>query len=216
MKTILFLALLTLFGFTSKQPPSEDCLRLDVILIGDTSDSVIGYESFIDTAFTSFVDKFEMADQSIRMGVIQFSDDAHVLCHLTGDKQIVKKSLNKFKEKANGSTNMLAAFWAAVREFKTNGRLDVKKVIVIVSDGEPSSIIETTSVATHLKDTLGIDICGVLVVKIDNDDGSFQMMYNVRDSYSPQFMKNISSDFCYVESDFKTLKNKLMRLSICL
>lgn len=201
MKTfILALVICLLFSF-NKSIETVDCLEMDILLVGDFSGSIRGREGFITEAFDIFVNRFELSEQGIKIGVMAFESDAHLICPLTSDRELLTSRLNQLKGKGgNGGTNTSDALVMATNELIGNGRQGYRKMIVLVSDGIASSPDRAIMLAKQIKYS-NINICGVLI------DGA---------SNSTDFMKEVSSDFCYFESDFNNLINTLKKLNICL
>ena len=188
----LFVGILTLCSFR------QGCLQMDLMLIGDFSASVHGNEQFISDAFKSFAQKLTVSEDGVRIGVIAFNNEAFLISPLNSDPQDLNSrivSLRSFD--ATGTTNLNSALYMAT-ESLTKSR-DIRKMIIIVSDGDVDSNGQVYAIASQLK-AIGIGICTVLIKNASSKE---------------EFMKAISSD-CYVESDYETLGEELQKLSICL
>lgn len=194
-----FCTFLLLMILVSGRP--EGCLQLDVLLVGDMSQSVEGRESFVAAAFNSFVSKFELAEDGVKIGAIVFNSRAWIICHLSADKKEVGGNVQALENStASGNTEMLLALYKCVEEFDRNGRSGVKRVIVMVSDGATQNGNMVKIAAGQLK-LIGIDICSVTIINTDTDE---------------TFMEQLASPGCYVESYYSNLPEKLKKLDICL
>ncbi len=178
-------------------PVRHSCLQIDLLLIGDLSQSVHGFEPFISRAFTQFSDQFDLGEESLKIGVITFSDDARVIVPLTSEAAVLKTGLTHIGT-AEGGTNMITSFYKAVDEFAEHGRPGFRKLIIVVSDGDVTSPEQTLAISHMLRNSQ-IQICSVLIKSIDQKD---------------EFMESISSD-CYVKSNYESLIVELRKLDIC-
>lgn len=218
MKFIIFILLAFITsGHKSIVKEAGGCLQMDIMLLGDFSSSVHGYESFVAKAFAAFAKQFELSENGVKIGVVTFTSIAEVVCPLTSDRELLRTkvdSLDYFK--ANGNTNMFWAFSLAKREFQLHGREGFKKMMIVVSDGEPNLKTEVKIFAQQIKRE-NINICGVLIVKNMWDEDSMvnYMTLSMSQINGAEFMKEISGD-CYVESDYQNLITEIQKLSICL
>lgn len=175
------------------------CLNLDLILLGDVSASMVGKEQFIIDAFGSFVDKLDISENEIHVSLVLFSSTGKVVCKLTGDKVRLKEYIYTI-ESDQGGTMMTDGLYAAANELSTNGRKGYNKIIIVVSDGMVNDVSASLNLATQLKAS-GIHLCAI-VINAPNSD---------RD-----FMRSLSSEFCYVESDYQSLAQQLKNLNLCM
>lgn len=197
MKILLLLSLLLL-----STPKPSSCLQLDIILIGDFSGSVEHHEKFVVDAFTAFSSKFVLSDETVQMGILTFSSTTTIVCPLTADNDLFQASLSKMSTvKAGGGTNLTEALETALDEFQTHGRRGYRKIIILVCDGVVDSPEAALLTSQQMKTLAQVGVFGVLIKDT---------------SANPAFMKEISSDDCYVESDYETLATELKKLDICL
>ncbi len=190
MKTIL-LILISLF------PVKRECLQLDIILIGDLSASVRGHEDFIQIAFHTFAKQFELSEETVKIGLIEFGSDSYLKCHLTSDSELLHSSIADMNY-ASGTTNMISAFQMALDEMVLNGRHGYKKIIILVSDGEPDSPDQTRLIARQLQ-IGGVNIYGIAINSARIDEN---------------FMSEVS--YQYLRSDFESLSNEIKKLDVCM
>lgn len=199
MKTIILI--LTLLLTSSFNTNDDGCLQLDIMLVADISSSVNGSENFINEALTAFVTRFDLSEDGIKIGFIKFCSAPFLMNSLTTNKYSLFKSISTIKlESSYGTTNMSGALFLAADELMQYGRPSTKKIVIVISDGEPDRIDETREAALLLKAFGETSICGVFVAGNIGKD----------------LMKEISSPYCYVESDYNNLVNELKKLDICL
>ena len=192
---MMFLSIILLFT-------THGCLKLDIILVADLSGSVYRYEYFVADAFDAFIDRFELSETGVKVGVIVFNDSPALLTGLTADKIKIRRAINIIRDATGtGSTNMTDTFYAVTNELVLNGRKDVKKVIIIVSDGIPNRRNTTLKTVMQLRIMYDLTVCGVWIGGPDRGQ---------------EFMQNISSEYCYAASDYKGLVKQLKRLDICI
>jgi len=198
---ILFVLLASNMGI-KEESISPSCLQMDIFIIGDFSTSIDGNERFVADAMLEFTDRFDLSDYGLKIGIIGFGSEASLITPLTSDREVIISGINKYLEDEDGgTTNMTAALNMGLAEFYSkSARPDYRKLIVLISDGDPDSSNEVYALASQIK-SMGIGICGVLVQASVN---------------KPEYMRIISSEFCYVESDYKNLVSELQKLDICM
>lgn len=190
MKTILLILLTSSIAF------SQGCNELDILLLGDMSESVQGYEQFIADAFLQFANQ-ELGKK--RIGVITFNSDPIILHKLTENRtSLIKEILTIKSTPAINTTDLTGAFYKCVEEFGKTGRKDVKKIIILVSDGLPDDATTAKIVATQLKMT-GIDI--------------YCIMINAS-SVNKEYMESLGTE--YFDTDYEGLSEKLRSINFCL
>jgi len=197
--SILFLVFLSFQTADTPRKPSG-CLKADIMLVADMSTSVHGSESFIYNALKTFVDRFDLDDNGVRLGVVRFSDKAYLMTGLTSDRDTVYMALSSLKGGASGTTNMTDAVVVAGEELLGRGRIDAHRIIVLVSDGDPDREEDTLEAARQIK-LFGVAICGIFVL---SDSRA-----------SKEYMQQISNEYCYVESDYNNLVTELKKLEVC-
>jgi len=193
MKTIA-LALIFLMNSTPQ------CLKVDLLLIGDMSPSVDGNQKQMAQAFSEFINKYELSDDGIRMGIVTFNSGARTNCALTSDKKkLIRCSDSIATQRTAGNTYMEEAFNTALDQFSSNIRRNAKRMMIVVSDGAVDHDMLCLMIAKSIKNN-GIKICSVLI--LDNTP-------------RPDFMKDISSD-CYLETDYGSLHDEMAKLNVCI
>jgi Mg-chelatase subunit ChlD len=185
-----------------EEESNNGCLQIDIMLLGDFSQSVNGHEKFVSGAFNAFAKRFELSEDGVKIGAIIFDSDAILISPLTSDELFLHNQLDSltYYYEANGTTNMLGALHVAMDQFVDNGRVGYRKIIIVISDGQPDISSRVLELARQIK-SLNIGICGVLVLANNN---------------SSEFMREVSSDFCYVETDYENLILELKKLEICM
>ncbi len=182
--------------------PYIGCNDLDVIIIADYSASIQGNEKFIHGAISAFEKKLDISEDNIHLGVIVFNVSPEVLCPLQGDPYEIKDRIALLDTYTGYSTtNLRAAFYSAFDEFGVRGRdMHYKKIIIIISDGQPDHPETTKEIARQVK-LSGIQVFTIL---IDN---------NIANS---EYMKEIASDNCFYNTDYQGLIKTLGELNLCL
>lgn len=191
------LLLLLTFLVTTPQP---DCLKVDIILVGDFSGSVGGYEKFVTDAFTAFIDKFNLSEEGVKIGMVYFDESAYLISPLTNNKDTLRNRFDNSNPIAGGDTNLKDALMVSFNELTENGRQGYKRIIILISDGDAQDKEGAEIIARQVKST-GVMICGVLIVSGFSQN---------------EYMKQVSSEFCYVETSYENLIEELRKLDICL
>src|SRR6185369_13881362 len=86
------LIMLTLLGRCKAQ-----CLKLDIMLIGDMSGSVQGNEQFVYNALSTFASRFELSEEGVKIGAITFDSSPKLISPLTANKQQLLTNLISIK-----------------------------------------------------------------------------------------------------------------------
>jgi Mg-chelatase subunit ChlD len=164
------------------------------------SSSVQGKEPIIREAFSIFVDNLGLSEETIKVSTIIFNSDARILNHLSNDRSEILHSISTIGlNMADGATDMVKSLHLSANEITNNGRQGYQKIIIIISDGDVNEPHTTLLIAEQLK-MVNVRIYGIL---IENSDSK------------PEFMKALSSEGCYVKSNYKDLINELQELDIC-
>lgn len=171
------------------------CLKLDLVVVGDLSFSVSGHEHQIYEAFVGLAQSLDVSEATTKIAAVTFSTSAEINCHLSADRNDIEFS----PRTAEGSTNLRAALEAALQELVDNGRPDARKMIVVVSDADADSPGAAIAIATGLRAS-GIIICGVLIQD-----------YNSR----ADVMQDLTGG-CYTQSTYKDLAAEIKKLDVCL
>lgn len=204
MKSLNLILLILVFNVNTLK---SQCLQRDIILIGDFSHSTIGYENFIKDAFNSFIDQFYLSENTIQIGVVIFSQDAFLISPLSFEKEKLKKLVSVMDQKTYvGKTNIFDALNVSYNELNNNGRENIKKNIILISDGDANGpfVTDIPYLITEINNNPLFTICSILV-----------------DSKSKNeiFMKNISknnNENCYYSTKYDFLVEVLLRLDICM
>lgn len=218
MIRLIFITIFILSTSFKEREVPIGCLKLDIMILADRSTSVSGKEQFIHDAVYTFIDKFELAEEGIKIGLITFANSARVESHLTSEKDTLKMKCSVISpHSAMGSTNLSHAFELTVEEMVVNGRQGVMKMIILITDGEPDNKAEAAGHASLLKSMPGTLIWGILVTKMEDNSSPFIMyMPNYVSNYGAEYLKSISSPNCFIESDYNNLVNQVKKLDICL
>jgi len=199
MKKLLIVIILLFSGFNVQ---SQGCLNMDIMLVGDLSGSVDGHFYFVADAFDAFIDRFDLDNNTIRIGITVFESDAYLLSGFTSSKDTLRSAttlIRKFPH--SGTSDLFTAIEVAWFQFTLNARKDSRKMIIVVSDGDVDFADYTLALIQKMKDQAGIEACGILV-----------------DTYTPKesFMVQMSEPYCYVSTGYDMLVDELQKLDLCL
>jgi uncharacterized protein with von Willebrand factor type A (vWA) domain len=190
---------------------------MDIMVLADMSGSVGNYEGHVSNAIDVFVDKFDLDDQGVRIGIITFSmvSAIHIQQPLTSSTSLLKKNIIAISNmKAAGGTVMSSPLVEVMKELQKD-RFSVYKVVIIISDGdiqrksgnpimgEMSDDRASTSQIAELMKAHNIIICGIL---IDEGWGGTDGPY----------LKSLTTPGLYTESNYKNLATTLQKLAICI
>ena len=152
--------------------------------------------------------------------MITFADNAKLESYLSYDKDSLFKASNVIKPySAYGSTNLTDAFLITIEEFVNDGRLGVMRMVILITDGEPSKKNEAAGYASLLKSMPGTLIWGIFVKKVEVDSTNwfnvFTQNYTTNND-GAEYLREISSPNCFIESDYNNLVEQVKKLDICL
>ncbi len=109
---------------------------LDVIVIVDRSGSMAGTKiTQAKTAATGFVD--HLLSGSDRVGAVSFSDSATLLTGLSSTYANTKTKIQAIA--VGGNTNIGAALKVAYQAIAADGRIGVKHVVILLTDGDATA-----------------------------------------------------------------------------
>lgn len=198
---LLFVGMMSHMRLVENTPSNVNCLQMDIMIVGDFSASIHGHERFVNESFIAFANQFDLSENGIKIGIVAFNSDAVLVSPLTSKKDTLLNGINRWMDNIQiGSTNMHEGMRLAMHQFATNGQILHRKMIIIISDGLPNSVDNVLNYAEAIKNS-NIDICSVLIIAKNNN---------------PEFMKKISTNYCYVESSYENLIYELKKLDICM
>jgi len=200
MKTIILIILLSsLLGF---KPLNQECAKIDIFFLIDMSSSVQGNEKFIGQALESFVDRFDLADDGIRLSITTFSYKSKLLLPLAGDEKQARIIIDDIKHYiAANNTDLYSGMYTVVEELALKSREDVMRIIIVISDGDIDSPQSSMDIINKAHELYDFNICSIF---INGDNGN------------RSFMKEISTNGCYSESSYENLYRMLKELDICI
>ena len=197
MKAVLLLISLFLF-----KPTDYGCAKLDIIILADMSQSVQGYEDYIREASETFINRFELSEDGIQIGLIVFNSRVTVLSSITDNKSELLRDIQYISiGTATSNTDLSAGLQSTMGEFLEHNRPNSGKIIIIISDGKPNDPNDALKKVNDAKLLLNCTVFGILVKTLDSDGG---------------YMESLSSPNCYIETNYQMLADELNKLDICL
>lgn len=218
MNRLLIVIAFLLMSFGTRT--SEDsCLKMDVMVLIDMSGSVDGHEIKVATSLNTFINRFDLSENGLRIGLLTFSSGLNVHTYVapTSNREKLRSAvINVASTMASGSTVMSRPLFIAY-EALISERPYADKAIIIISDGDvdelvidPSNnnlIVTDDRVRTlhnaELIKSSGIIVCGVLI-----NEGWV--------GTDPWFLQSLTTPGYYVETDYSHLEIELKKLSICM
>lgn len=197
---LLILSLLLIFTPYTSKPNSGGCLKMDIIILADYSSSVYDNHNYVIEAVNEFVNRFNLSEDGIRIGVTVFNTEVYEISNLTSNSKELKEKISGLHEaKPSGTTNLYGALLNANFQLSNSNREYVDKMIIIISDGAPNLPSKTEEIIYNMRNHHNkLQFCSVFV-----DSGSA----------SEDFMIRISD--LYVSTRYATLVETLERLDIC-
>jgi len=158
----------------------EEGQDLEVALVSDVSGSMEGSISDLQSAATSFVNQLTTPDEG---AAVSFSDGANLDQELTTDYGALNSAINDYS--ADGSTDMDDGIITAENELLngTNATSGANKVMIVLSDGEPSAEEDAETAANNAKDE-GIRIFTIALGTGPDEDFMEGIASNDDDAYT--------------------------------
>lgn len=131
----------------------------DIVLVIDTSGSMgegSGKMYNAKAAAKAFVDKFfgndasAAAKENVRIGIVPYASDVSYTTDLTNDKDTLDEAIEDLS--SGGGTNIQAAIKSA-QEMLDSGRSNAAKVMVVLTDGEPTYSYQGSTATSIVGDT---------------------------------------------------------------
>mmetsp|Transcript_53892 Transcript_53892/g.118170 ORF Transcript_53892/g.118170 Transcript_53892/m.118170 type:complete len:997 (+) Transcript_53892:64-3054(+) len=132
-------------------PPDPICTaKLDIVLVVDSSGSWTqkGYD-VVKTFVEGLVDRYDFGAHSVKMGLVEFSKDAHIIQGMTFDKAAFVKAVTEKLMFRKGLTDMAKGLLSAEKVL-LDGRKDSQSQVIVVTDGKPSFKFATHNAAKKL------------------------------------------------------------------
>jgi hypothetical protein len=170
---------------------------VDIVLVMDRSNSMASANKLISMkiAAKNFIDVMSQ-DSNNRIGLVSFSTTSTLNQSLTNNFTTVKNQVDNLQP--NGYTCQECAITTANKEITDHGRQGIKKVVIMLTDGQANYIIggrqsTTTSIAeekaiTAVQNGFNTSKTVFFTIGVGDPNGSGENKF-----YGPEFLKNIAS-----------------------
>jgi hypothetical protein len=106
------------------------------------------------------VESFDISDDTVKIGAVQFSDTTADIIELSGNKAAIKSAISSTRQMQE-NTNTGAGFTAAKTMLANHGRkTNDGQLVLLITDGKPNRGANPKTVADGMK-AIGIEIFGV-------------------------------------------------------
>ncbi len=171
---------------TAQEPERTTSGERDIVLVLDVSGSMAGSPmEETKKASVKFIDT--ILDEDASIGIVTYDDSASMQADFSADKAALEATVSGIYD--GGSTNIEAGLAEAEAMLRTSGAR--KKIIVLMSDGEPNAGKEGDELiayADSLKEK------GIIIYTL----GFFESLGGYK-SYAQTLMEGIASDGCHYE-----------------
>lgn len=171
---------------TAQEPERTTSGERDIVLVLDVSGSMAGSPmEETKKASVKFIDT--ILDEDASIGIVTYDDSASMQADFSADKAALEATVSGIYD--GGSTNIEAGLAEADSMLRTSGAR--KKIIVLMSDGEPNAGKEGDELiayADSLKEK------GIIIYTL----GFFESLGGYK-SYAQTLMEGIASDGCHYE-----------------
>ncbi|MGB9986739.1 VWA domain-containing protein [Salarchaeum japonicum] len=168
--------------------------ELEIALVSDTSGSMSQEIGDLQTAAKDFVDNLSSPDEA---AAISFSDGASLDQGLTTNYQAVKDAIDLYT--SGGGTDMGQGITTASNELQggANATASASKVMIVLTDGQPTSQSAATAAATAAKNA-GIRI---FAIALGSGAGQSYLANNIASSPGDAFVAPDAADLDTVYSE---------------
>mmetsp|Transcript_14734 Transcript_14734/g.36222 ORF Transcript_14734/g.36222 Transcript_14734/m.36222 type:complete len:945 (-) Transcript_14734:148-2982(-) len=136
---------------TNDCPPDPVCdAKMDIVFVVDSSGSWTekGYKvlrKFLD----GYLTKYKMDKSHVKIGIVEFSKDAHIIQPMTFDRETMLKNMEEKLQYRRGLTDMAQGLLTAEKVL-LDGRKDAQSEVIVLTDGKPSFKFATANAAKKL------------------------------------------------------------------
>ncbi|XP_043921565.1 collagen alpha-6(VI) chain-like [Protopterus annectens] len=136
----------------------------DVIFLMDGSESINAKDFTYMMKFAqSLVNKFDIGEDRVKVGLIQFSDETKAEFELRPNKPEILQAINEIQQMQSGTkTGRALSFVSEYFESNRGGRPDLSQNLIVVTDGESRDEVVKPAKALRQK---GINIFAIGVAK---------------------------------------------------
>ena len=159
------------------------------MLVVDGSESVgSGNFDVLREAVIILTRQFPIGSDAVLMGLIQFSNRVDVEVNLTSidNAAAMESAINGLVYQGGSSTFTSNALEEAFAQFQTFGRQEVRRQIILLTDGEPQDRNRANNIATMIKEQ-GITITTIAI--------------NIQTIQAQRNLQDISSDDTLIEAN---------------
>lgn len=200
MRVLMFCVAVIGFSFSG----TSQCTKADVVVLVDVSGSISGNEYQVKEALLASVDILDGFSDNIRLSVITFSDNTEMVAPLTSDSDAYSLSAKKLEIVSQNGTDMTEAVIRATSYLMNVGRPGARKVIVLVSDGQPNSVDSAHQAIGDAKES-GVIFFSIYI------SGDYEY------TALKKFMLRVASDAGYFfQSSYGSLAKLLRELDPCM
>mmetsp|Transcript_32460 Transcript_32460/g.79300 ORF Transcript_32460/g.79300 Transcript_32460/m.79300 type:complete len:333 (+) Transcript_32460:2-1000(+) len=133
-------------------PPDPVCnSKMDVVFVIDSSGSWTekGYKVVVEF-MKGLSQKYKMDSKTVKMGIVEFSKEAHVVQGMTFNQKEIATALNTKLKFRKGLTDMAKGLLAADK-LLLDGRKDAQSEVIVITDGKPSFKFASGNAAKKLR-----------------------------------------------------------------
>jgi hypothetical protein len=133
-------------------PPDPVCdAKMDIVIVVDSSGSWTekGYK-IVKQFVAEYVRNYKLGKQNIKMGIVEFSKDAHIIQSMTFDLAELEKSIAEKLTFRRGLTDLAQGLLTAEKVL-LDGRKDSQSEVIVITDGKPSFKYQTGNAAKKLR-----------------------------------------------------------------
>ncbi len=111
---------------------------MHVIVAVDFSASERAFIDEVQTVLSAITSRFELHPNSMRLGLISFNRGAQLIMPLSGDNDLLRQTIEELRIPLSVfATDIHSGIQMAMKEFQNNSLDQVKKFLILISDGDP-------------------------------------------------------------------------------
>ena len=196
----------------------KNCLTMDITILADMSASVQGYEHTVADGIKTFIDRFNLSEAGIRIGVITFSGDTDIHLQLapTSDMTVLNQYVQAINTYNAAGGTALSKTLSKAHNMLVSERFFATKVIIIISDGDINQMIYDKKSSAYISDDRELTTKYANLVKNSNIIISGILINSDWSKTDAAYLRSLTTPGYYLETNYENLVRELEKLSICL
>lgn len=220
---IVCICIFTTFSDIHAALSSSGCLEADILIVVDWSGSTQSEHSSMVGAIYAYSRSFVLTDNGIKIGIVSFGDNSTIVSPITADTDVLDQGMmTLLADNANHGTvadDVPALIHTLMlQSMKERGRMPLRRFVIFISDGDIHNRREIRTELVRASTSLEIMTFAIWLGESSEDSNNIPYVEPREDveMSGRDFMKLIASPGCFLQSDYSSLRDFLIRLNLCI